>query len=77
MLYELKSIRDTFSFDVSGGSSTSGSDESHSSRLLVREVLVGHLHTVHVVIDGLLRFLIQISEVSAGHLRRIFWFIGL
>jgi hypothetical protein len=77
MLYEFKSIRDTFSFDVSGGSSNGGSDDSHGSRLFVCETLVGHLHTVLVVVDGLLRFLIQIGEVSAGCHCRIFWFIGL
>jgi hypothetical protein len=76
MLYKLKSIRDTFGFDVSRGGSTSGSDNSHSITLLVSETLVGHLYAVHVVLDGLLRCLIQIGEVSAGHLRRIFWFIG-
>ncbi len=76
MLYKLKSIRDTFGFDVSRGGSTSGSDNSHSSRLLVCETLVGHLYAVCVVVDGLLRFLVQIGEVSAGHLCRIFWFIG-
>ncbi len=56
MLYKLKSI--SFSFDVSRGSSNGGSDDGHSSRLLVRETLVGHLYVVRVVVDGLLRFLI-------------------
>ncbi len=69
MLYKLKSNRDTFGFDVSSGGSSGGSDGGHSSRLLVRETLVGHLYTVSVVVDGLFRFLIQIGEVSAGRLR--------
>ncbi len=58
VLNKFEGIANTFCFDVSWGSSSSGSDGSHSSRLLVRETFVGHLDAVHVVVNRFLSFFI-------------------
>ncbi len=77
MLYEFEGIRDAFGFNVGWIRTDSGSDGSHSSRLLVCKTLVGHLDAIRVVINGLLRFLVQIGEIRTGSFCRMFWFIDL
>ncbi len=77
VLYKLEGVSNTFCFNVSWGSSSSGFDSSHHSRLFLCETLVSHLDAVPVVLNRFLGFLIEISEIGANHFCRIFWFIGL
>ncbi len=78
MFDEFEGVRDSFSFNLglggSGGDSVA--DCGHGGGLLVREAFVGHLDLVGIVIDAFFRLLVQVGEVGAGCLGRIFWLIS-
>ncbi len=78
MLDELQSVINAFGFDLGlrGSRGDGGADRGHGGGLRVREALVGHLYTVSVVVDALIWLLVQISEICAGCLGRIFWLVG-
>ncbi len=79
MLDELEGVINAFRFDLGfcGARGDGASDRAHGGGFRVRETLVGHLHAVGVIVDAFIWFLVQISEVGAGCLSRIFWFICL
>ncbi len=54
VLDKLQSIVNAFCFDISlrGSRGDGVSDRGHGGGLHVREALVGHLHTISVVVDG-------------------------
>jgi hypothetical protein len=68
VLNELEGVGDSFIFDLGlrGPSSNVDTHGSQGSRLLVRQAFVGLLDAVRVVVDGLVRFLVQIRKVGAG-----------
>ncbi len=79
VLDEFEGISDSFRFDLGFGSSGGDGDThcSHGSRFFIGQALVGHLDAIRVVVNGLLQFLIQIGEVGARRLCRVFWFVSL
>jgi hypothetical protein len=67
MLNELEGIHNAFHFSFLDSGSCC-SDSSHCGRLVVSEMLVGHLDAVGVVVDGLVRLLVEVCEVGTGGL---------
>ncbi len=65
MLNELEGVCNAFRFSFLDSRSCC-SDSSHGDRLVVSEVLVGHLDAVGVVIDGLVCLLGEVREKSLG-----------
>jgi len=76
VLDKFEGVSDAFRFgflDGLGG----GSDGSHDGRLVVCEAFVGHLDAVGVVVDGLIRLFVEVSEVGASCFSRILGLISL
>ena len=70
MFNELEGVRNVFGLGFGDGGSC-GSDDGHGGWLVVGRTLVGRLDPIDIIVDGLLRFLIQIGEVGAGGLGRV------
>jgi hypothetical protein len=68
MLNEHEGVGDSFSLDLGLGGSSSDVDTygSQSGRFFVCQALVGHLDAIRIIVNGLVRFLVQIRKVGAG-----------
>ncbi len=67
MLDKFEGIHNAFSFGFLDRRSCR-TYSSHGGRLVVNEMLVGHLYMVGVVVDGLIRLLCEVCEVGASSL---------